>query len=288
MAEFNFSLTDGNPDELAKLNKTLNWLMNNLDHDNITRIYTEYCDIQSELGETVIDGPLLKMTAGTTTLRLKMGKEGSDFVFKLFNVAGAETITLNSTGNISAYNMTAFDNITVKQASSTNVSITIGDGLGGVTPATITYSGQDVPVSDVQLEIKSVSNISLYGSTAGYIMLNSALTTVTKNLSVTGTLNLGGAIYSSSINANGNLGVTGTLNLGGALFSSSINSKGILGIDRIEGYTNADIVYLGSGNCRIDVAGGNLHLKDTNGAYLVIMSTSLVYYDSGGTPHTIY
>ena len=99
MAEFNFSLTDGNPDELAKLNKTLNWLMNNLDHDNITRIYTEYCDIQSENGETVIDGPLIKMTAGTTTTRLKMGKEGSAFTFALYNNAGVQTVGIDSSGN---------------------------------------------------------------------------------------------------------------------------------------------------------------------------------------------
>jgi hypothetical protein len=99
--EFSFSLTDGKEDELAKLNKTLNWLMNNLDHDNVRRLYTEYCSIQSENGETVIDGPLIKMTEGTTTLRLKMGKDGSDFVFKLYSAAGVETLVLNSTGSIS-------------------------------------------------------------------------------------------------------------------------------------------------------------------------------------------
>jgi len=102
MAEFSLSLTDGNTDELAKLNKTLNWLLNNLDHTNIKRLYTEYCSIQSENGETVLDGPLLTMkTALSSTIRLKIGYDPStsEFLFALYNEAGDLTIGLDSSGD---------------------------------------------------------------------------------------------------------------------------------------------------------------------------------------------
>jgi hypothetical protein len=97
-------------DELAKLRKELNFSLNHLDHENIQRIYTEYCDVRSECGETVIDGPTLKMydtpaVAGTTStgvLRLKMGYStaDSDFVFQLFDQAGNLAVGLNSTGQL--------------------------------------------------------------------------------------------------------------------------------------------------------------------------------------------
>lgn len=102
MAEFSLpGLTASSPEELAKLNKTLNWLLNNLDHNNVTHIYTEYCDIQSENGETIIDGPLLVMTGNSTTVRLKQGydKASGAFVFNLYNSAGTLTVGIDSSGN---------------------------------------------------------------------------------------------------------------------------------------------------------------------------------------------
>ena len=271
MAEFNFSLTDGNPDELARLNKTLNWLMNNLDHDNITRIYTEYCDIQSELGETVIDGPLLKMTAGTTTLRLKMGKEGSDFVFKLFNVAGAETIGLDSSGNGTFSGAITGSKITggtitgsiISAKASFNVASNIWESGGGMDYG-INFggvvTGYDGPCSvryfQGQYGIDSALNI---------LLPTNALVYIDQNLQVDGGVVIGNL-----------LSVGGNVTVGGNVIT-----------DYLEGYTNADIVYFGAGNCKIDVGSGDMRLKNTNGAYLLISSTTLIYYDSGGTPHTI-
>jgi hypothetical protein len=96
-------------DELAKLRKELNFSLNHLDHENIQRVYTEYCDVRSECGETIIDGPTLKMydtpaVAGTTStgvLRLKMGYStaSDDFAFSLYNAAGALTVSIDSSGD---------------------------------------------------------------------------------------------------------------------------------------------------------------------------------------------
>lgn len=251
MAEFGFTIKDGSPDEIAKLNKTLNWLMNNLDHDNITRIYTEYCNIQSELGETVIDGPLIKMTAGTTTLRLKMGKEGADFVFKLYNVAGAETISLNSTGNIIASNMTAvnitaLDNLLVKQASAVKASITIGDGLGGVTPATITYSGTDVPVSDVNLTLTSVSNITLQASASGYVRV------------------LGGVFQAPAINSLGNIDASG-YTVTAAKFSGNATGVDALGANAVLKCSNGNYALLNSSYMQVVLGGATKHQFNADG-----------------------
>jgi len=89
-------------DHLAKLTKTLNYALNHLDDDNVRRLYTNYCQIKSEGGETEIDGPLLVMkAAGSTTIRLLAGYASStgDFVFSLYNEDGAQTVGINSTGD---------------------------------------------------------------------------------------------------------------------------------------------------------------------------------------------
>ena len=98
---------------------------------------------------------------------------------------GANAITISTAGvvtipgaliagtingvTITGSTITAINNFTVKQSSVLKASITIGDGLGGVTPATISYSGTDVPLNDVVLIISSVSNIILSASRAGYV-----------------------------------------------------------------------------------------------------------------------
>jgi hypothetical protein len=97
-------------DELAKLRKELNFSLNHLDHENIQRIYTEYCDVRSEKGETVIDGPQIRMydtpaLAGSTStgvLRLMMGysTDDSDFVFEMYNATGSTQLMLNSSGDV--------------------------------------------------------------------------------------------------------------------------------------------------------------------------------------------
>ena len=263
MAEFNFSLTDGNPDELAKLNKTLNWLMNNLDHDNITRIYTEYCDIQSENGETVIDGPLLKMTAGTTTLRLKMGKEGSDFVFKLFNVAGAETIGLDSSGNGTFSGAITGSEITggtitgsiISAKASFNVASNIWESGGGMDYG-INFGGV-VTGYDGPCSVRYFQGQYGTDSALNILLPTNALVYIDQNLQVDG-----GVVIGNLLSVAGNITTTG----------------GNVITDYLEGYTNPNIVYMPNG-CYLEAQsdGLRLHWNSTNyfyigtsGAYAVV------------------
>lgn len=97
-------------DALVRMGRLLEYLMYHQDHDNVKRLHTEHCTIQSEYGETEIEGPQLKMfdaqagVRGSTspgTLRLKMGydKTSGDFVFEMFNVSGVKTVGIDSSGN---------------------------------------------------------------------------------------------------------------------------------------------------------------------------------------------
>ena len=259
MAEFNFSLTDGNPDELAKLNKTLNWLMANLDHDNVTRLYTEYCSIQSENGETVIDGPLLKMTGGTTTIRLKMGKEGNDFIFALYNNLGVQTVGLNSSGNIisdymTANHITVLEDLVVSGVGTINPSITL-DVDGQYNTGTKMYIGPSNRGS-TWAEYDTL-NIYVKGSTStsypGRIYITGRNPTVKCNVDING----------------------------------SLLSNGSLSVDRIKGYSNSDVIYFGPSGCHMDVGGGDVRIKNSGGAYLAISGSNLIYYNSAGTPTVI-
>lgn len=89
-------------DGVLRLQKDLNFMLTHLDERNVKRLYTEYCNIQSEDGETEIDGPLLIMRSeGSTTIRLKAGwdEASSEFVFNLYSADGSPTIELDSTGD---------------------------------------------------------------------------------------------------------------------------------------------------------------------------------------------
>lgn len=97
-----------NEDAIQRLQKDLNHLLTNLDSGNVRNLNTNFCDIYSDKGETIIDGPLIDMfdydpltSHASTTLRLRMGynASSSNFCFKLFNNAGVETISLDSCGN---------------------------------------------------------------------------------------------------------------------------------------------------------------------------------------------
>ena len=91
-------------DGFMRLQKDIDALINNrnLDHQHIGRLYTEYCDIRSENGETIIEGPTLKMydRQAVPVKRLQMGYNSADADFNLtiYDAAGNPTIYLNSTG----------------------------------------------------------------------------------------------------------------------------------------------------------------------------------------------
>ena len=97
----NMETLDDIRDEVIAMQRKLDYFSQNLNHHNVKQLYTEYCDIQSAAGETVIDGPLILMYSATdsTTLRLRMGYDSSEFVFELYDLAGNEVISLDSSGD---------------------------------------------------------------------------------------------------------------------------------------------------------------------------------------------
>lgn len=97
-------------DRLTKLSRSLEYIMSHMDHDNVKRLHTNECTIQSEYGETYINGPQLKMygtkasvigSTSTGVLRLQIGYDSgtSDFIFKMWNAAGSTMMELDSNGN---------------------------------------------------------------------------------------------------------------------------------------------------------------------------------------------
>lgn len=102
MADLVNNLKEFSEDSMQRLLKDLNYMFTHLDERNVKRIYTEYCEIKSEDGETEIDGPLLIMKAkDSSTIRVKMGWDAasSEFLFNLYNSTGGVAINLDSTGN---------------------------------------------------------------------------------------------------------------------------------------------------------------------------------------------
>ena len=86
-------------EQLAKLQKDLDYMLNNLDSRNVTRLNTNQTKISSADGYTKIDGNQLTMT-DTTQPRLKMGynKDTGLFEFILFDENGIKTFEVDSTG----------------------------------------------------------------------------------------------------------------------------------------------------------------------------------------------
>ncbi len=144
-------------DEFIKLKRSLQYFAQNLNHHNVKQLYTEYCDIQSEGGETVIDGPLILMYSATdsTTLRLEMGYDSSEFVFRLYNNGGTPTVYIDSSGNA-----VFLGHITASQI--TGSTITGGQITGS------TISGAQITASTLtasQITASSISGSYIYGST---------------------------------------------------------------------------------------------------------------------------
>ncbi|MFT9498243.1 hypothetical protein [Anaerosolibacter sp.] len=93
-----------NQDELleivAKMNKQLDWLLRNMDSLNVTEINTNITRVQSENGETYINGPLLQMYDASSNLRLNMGLDvdTNTFLFNMYDNFGNLNMSLNSNG----------------------------------------------------------------------------------------------------------------------------------------------------------------------------------------------
>ncbi|HAY22601.1 MAG TPA: hypothetical protein DCY27_10645 [Desulfobacterales bacterium] len=91
-------------DQLAKMQKYLQWLLSSLDSLNVKEITTNFTRVHSRYGETIIDGPRLLMydRQATPQLRLKQGYDDitGDFLFRLYNMIGENVLTLSSAGEI--------------------------------------------------------------------------------------------------------------------------------------------------------------------------------------------
>jgi len=130
-------------DGFMRLQKDIDALINNrnLDHQHIGRLYTEYCDIRSENGETIIEGPTLKMydRQAVPVKRLQMGYNSADADFNLtiYDATGNPTLYLNSTGEA-----VFSGNIITKK------SATIGEVLKLISPTATFNSGIQIISND--------------------------------------------------------------------------------------------------------------------------------------------
>jgi hypothetical protein len=107
MAQVNFKL--GKPKTMRDIEAILNLLqidlnhnMNTLNHENVKRIFTEYCEVQSEDGLTKINGRLFQQYDDSSTLRLQAGYSTvtGAYGYSLYSTLGAETFSVNSSGQI--------------------------------------------------------------------------------------------------------------------------------------------------------------------------------------------
>ena len=103
MADFileNVSGGEDVADTLIRLYKTLSVMFSNLDSKNVKSIETGKTKVSSGDGLTEIDGARIVMNDSNGKCRLVMGagKEG-EFIFKLSNAQGEDTLTLSSDGN---------------------------------------------------------------------------------------------------------------------------------------------------------------------------------------------
>ena len=88
---------------------------------------------------------------------------------------------------------------------------------------------------------------------------------------------------------NQNLQVGGGVVIGNILsVGGSVNVTGSIFADYVKGYTNADKVFIGSGNSHFEnTSNGVMRLKAGSGAYLMISGESLYFVKSGGASTTL-
>ena len=252
----NYSIDEENKDSvLIRMQKDLNFYLNNLNHTNVSQLYTDYCNIQSEDGTTILDGSLLKMyKSGSSTLRLKMGYNNStsNFEFVLYDKNGSATIYLDSNGKA------VFNGILATTISAS--SITTGT-LSGLSISGNTISGN------------TISGNTISGNTISG-----------------GSLSIGGRF---TVNSNGYMSCTGAT-ISGTLSSSTINSSSIYGAYISGGTISGGTISGGSINIGsnfyvsssgyMTAYGGNFYgtLKTGSGSsYSELSSSGLKNYRSG-------
>jgi hypothetical protein len=148
---------------ITSMNNWGNTFLHFLNHLNVTELYTEYCDIKSEDGETQIDGPLILMydKQGTPVLRLKEGYDpvSDDFVFQLYNAAGNLTVNIDSNGDLSVERGTFKGSITI----GTGNNVFKADGANGIWLGHDTFASAPFKVS--LAGALTASNVTVTGGT---------------------------------------------------------------------------------------------------------------------------
>ncbi len=85
---------------VVKMQKSLSWLLANLDSRNVQSLNTNLTQIQSEDGSTILDGAQLIMRDTAGNLRAALGKTADgDFVFAIYAADGTPAICMNEDGN---------------------------------------------------------------------------------------------------------------------------------------------------------------------------------------------
>jgi hypothetical protein len=128
MSTWFFEKCDTTENSLDELIKQMSWIMSKLDSKNVKRLDTNETSIKSANGETYINGPVLQMydKQSPPKLRLQQGYDSgtSNFIFELYNKAGAKTVGIDSNGDA-----TFTGDITASDISGGTIAIGSGDNI---------------------------------------------------------------------------------------------------------------------------------------------------------------
>ena len=145
---------------ITSMNNWGNTFLHSLNHMNVTELYAEYCAIQSENGETQIDGSLIKMydKQATPVLRLLQGYNPvtSEFEFKLYNALGNTTVDIDDSGNLIVNTGTFKGSITI----GTGDNVFKADGINGIWLGDADFTDAPFKVSLDGLATASALNIT--------------------------------------------------------------------------------------------------------------------------------
>lgn len=200
-------------------------------------------------------------------------------VYDFDNIA-IQTIALPNTG-ISQYTNPAVDEVifhTIEQVFTTpanahHIRIRVGGILTG-------GSGQ---TKDVVFDISRI-NLVKGGLTHAYKPAPNELT-FGQAYYMKPALNLDNILNASGINVTGNI-TTSTLTSNsittGTLSSNTVNT------DRLQGKSSIDAVYIGSGTCRFDVAGGSFRIQQSPNNYMTISPNGRVAIYANGVARHIF
>lgn len=159
---------------VAQMGRALSYLTGNLDSANIKTIYTDQTDVQSSNGKTVINGTLLEMydNQSTPVLRIQMGysSKTSAFVFNMFNEAGTQTVSLDSSGNIQLGGNLSFVDTTesnLEVLSITNAGSGIGYAIKSLNGARLLLNGTTQLTGNVSFSLATIVGLGTNGGETG-------------------------------------------------------------------------------------------------------------------------